>query len=52
MEIRVRAADNIKALPEPLRRLDPDGGYPVTVADRLVRLADEVDKRLAKSELA
>ena len=35
-----------KALPEPLRRLDPNGSYSVTVADRLVRLATEVDKRL------
>lgn len=45
-EIRMRAADNIKALPEQLRRLDPGGSYPVTVADRLVQLAAEVDKRL------
>jgi len=48
-EIRARTADNVKALPEPLRCLDPDGSYPVTVADRLVRLAGEVDKRLAKA---
>ncbi len=46
-EIRARTADNIKALPEQLRRLDPGGSYPVTVADRLVQLAAEVDKRLA-----
>jgi nicotinate phosphoribosyltransferase len=46
LEIRMRAAYNIKALPEQLRRLDPDGGYSVTVADRLVQLAAEVDKRL------
>lgn len=46
-EIRARAAENIKTLPEPLRRLDPDGSYSVTVADCLVRLAGEVDKRLA-----
>jgi nicotinate phosphoribosyltransferase len=45
-EIRVRAADNIRALPEPLRRLEPDGSYPVTVDDGLVRLAAEVDKHL------
>ena len=45
-EIRARAANNIKVLPEPLRRLDLDGSYPVTVADRLVCLAAEVDKRL------
>lgn len=46
-EIRARAAENIKTLPEPLRRLDPDGSYSVTVANCLVRLAGEVDKRLA-----
>ncbi|MGI9403067.1 MAG: nicotinate phosphoribosyltransferase [Hyphomicrobium sp.] len=46
-EIRARADDNIKALPEPLRRLDLDGSYPVTVSDRLVGLAAEVDERLA-----
>jgi hypothetical protein len=45
-EVRMRAADNIKAVPEELRRLDPDGSYPVTVADRLVQLAAEVDRRL------
>jgi nicotinate phosphoribosyltransferase len=45
-QIRARAADNIKALPGPLRRLDPNGSYPVRLADRLVRLAAEVDKRL------
>jgi nicotinate phosphoribosyltransferase len=45
-EIRMRAADNIRALPESLRRLDPDGSYPVTVDDCLVRLAAEVDKHL------
>lgn len=46
-ETRGRAADNLKALPEPLRRLDLDGSYPVTVSDRLVDLAAQVDKRLA-----
>ncbi len=46
-EIRTRAAKNIKALPGPLRRLEPNGSYPVTVADRLVHLAGEIDKRLA-----
>jgi nicotinate phosphoribosyltransferase len=45
-EVRMRAANNIKAVPEELRRLDPDGSYPVTVADRLVQLAAEVDRRL------
>ena len=45
-EIRGRAAENIKALPEPLRRPDPNGSYPVMVANRLVHLAAEFDKRL------
>ncbi len=45
-KIRTRAADNIEALPEPLRRLEPDATYPVTVAERLIGLAAEVDRRL------
>ena len=45
-EIRGRAAENIKALPEPLRRPHPNGSYPVMVANRLVHLAAEFDKRL------
>lgn len=47
-DMRARAAANIGALPEPLRLLEPGSAYPVTVADRLVRLADEVAARLAK----
>src|SRR6516225_8881871 len=49
-EIRTRAARNLARLPEPLRRLDPQASYPVQVADALVRLASEVDSRLAQRE--
>jgi len=49
-EIRVRAARNLARLPEPLRRLDPRGSYPVQIADALVRLASETDVRLAQHE--
>lgn len=45
-KIRARAADSIKALPEPLRRLEPSASYPVAVAERLIGLAAEVDRRL------
>lgn len=50
--IRARAAANIEAMPAVLRQLEQDGTYAVTVADRLVQLAKEVDNRLAKQELA
>jgi nicotinate phosphoribosyltransferase len=49
-EIRARAARDLALLPEPLRRLEPQGSYPVQVADGLVRLASEVDSRLAHHE--
>jgi len=49
-EIRARAAEDLKRLPEPLRDLVPGETCPVEVADALVRLADEVDKRLAQRE--
>ena len=49
-EVRTRAARNLAQLPEPLRRLDPQASYPVQVADALVRLASEVDSRLAQRE--
>jgi nicotinate phosphoribosyltransferase len=45
--IRAHAAEELRRLPEPLRRLDPDASYPVEVAPRLRRLADEVDRRIA-----
>jgi nicotinate phosphoribosyltransferase len=47
-EIRARAARNLERLPEPLLRLEPSASCPVEVADALVRLADEVDRRLAQ----
>jgi nicotinate phosphoribosyltransferase len=45
-DIRARAARELERLPEPLRRLTPGTTYPVQVADALVRLAAEVDRRL------
>jgi nicotinate phosphoribosyltransferase len=49
-ETRARAARDLARLPEPLRQLKPEGSYPVQVADALVRLASEVDTRLAPHE--
>jgi nicotinate phosphoribosyltransferase len=49
-EIRARAAAELARLPEPLRRLEPKGSYPVQVADALARLATEVDSRVAAHE--
>jgi nicotinate phosphoribosyltransferase len=49
-ESRARAARNLAQLPEALRRLEPDASYPVQVGDALVRLAAEVDARVARSE--
>jgi nicotinate phosphoribosyltransferase len=46
-EIRAHAARDLARLPERLRRLEPQGAYPVQVADALARLAGEVDRRLA-----
>ncbi len=45
-EIRARAAGDLARLPEALRALAPGTTYPVEVAEPLVRLADEVDRRL------
>jgi nicotinate phosphoribosyltransferase len=45
-EIRARAADNLAALPEPLRSLRQEA-YPVRVSPALIELAQSVDKRLA-----
>jgi nicotinate phosphoribosyltransferase len=49
-EIRARAAADLARLPEPLGRLEPQGSYPVRVADALVRLAAEVDSRVAPQQ--
>lgn len=46
--IRARAADDLARLPDPLRDLVPGTTYPVEIADSLVRLATEVDDRLAQ----
>jgi hypothetical protein len=40
----------MERLPEPLRELEPDTTYPVEVADALVKLAADVDRRLAENE--
>lgn len=50
VEIRARAAGNLARLPATLRRLEPGWRYPVEVADSLVRLAAEVDRRLKAQE--
>ena len=49
-EIRARAAQELARLPQPLRDLEEGATYPVEVADALVRLAAEVDKRIAQRE--
>ena len=49
-EIRARAAHDLERLPEPLRDLAPGATSPVEIADALVRLAVEVDSRVAQRE--
>ena len=49
-EIRAQAARELECLPEPLRWLEPGASYPLEVADALVRLAAEVDRRVAQQE--
>ncbi len=49
-ETRARAADGLMRLPERLRRLEPAASYPVRVAERLVTLAAEVDRRLQQQD--
>jgi nicotinate phosphoribosyltransferase len=44
-DIRTRAARSLAQLPEGLRRLDPAAAYPVKIADSLVRLAAQCDRR-------
>ena len=51
-EIRGRAKRDLDRLPEPLRRLEPDITYPVKIANALVGLAAEVDRRVALNERA
>jgi nicotinate phosphoribosyltransferase len=50
-DIRACAARNLELVPEPLRRLEADVSYPVKVADALIDLTKQVDKRLAGQEL-
>lgn len=45
-DIRARAARELKSLPPSLRQLEPGTPYPVDVADALVKLAEQVDRRL------
>jgi nicotinate phosphoribosyltransferase len=45
-DIRRHAKRELERLPEALRRLEPGAVYPVEVADDLVKLAGEVDRRL------
>ncbi|MFI4976492.1 MAG: nicotinate phosphoribosyltransferase [Caulobacterales bacterium] len=49
-QIRAHAAAQLAALPAPLRRLEPGAAYPVEISPALRRLADEVDRRLARHE--
>jgi len=46
-EMRAIAARNLASLPSALRGLAPGGLYPVQIADDIVRLAGEVDRRVA-----
>jgi nicotinate phosphoribosyltransferase len=45
-EIRLTTKRELERLPEDLRRLTPGAVYPVEVADDLVKLAAEVDRRM------
>ncbi len=51
-DIRALAAQDLDRLPQPLRDRVPAAHYPVTVADALIRLAADVDARIARSEAA
>ena len=51
-DIRVLAAEDLERLPQPLRDRVLGAHYPVTVADALIRLAADVDERIAKNEAA
>jgi nicotinate phosphoribosyltransferase len=48
-EIRAHAARELERLPAPLRSLEPCAPYPVHISERLVQLAEEVDRRLGLS---
>jgi nicotinate phosphoribosyltransferase len=49
-DIRDRAARSLVQLPEPLRRLETGFSYPVKIADALIELSKQVDRRLAEQE--
>ena len=49
-EIRAQAKNDLERLSESLRELEPGTTYPVEVADTLVKLAAEVDHRVAQRE--
>jgi hypothetical protein len=44
MEVRQRTLRELDRLPEPLKRLERVGEYPVAVSDALRKLAREVDE--------
>lgn len=46
---RAHAAAELQRLPEPLRRLESEPAYPVTISPALRALADEVDRREAQA---
>lgn len=47
-ELRHRARRNLDTLPESTRQLDAGAVYPTHISDALVRLASDVDRRLAQ----
>ena len=49
-DVRAYAADNLARLPASLRQVAPGEGYPTEVGDALVKLAEEVDRRLASMQ--
>jgi nicotinate phosphoribosyltransferase len=49
-EIREHAARELERLPEAFRNLEASASYPVQVAEPLVRLAAEVDRRIDQHE--
>jgi nicotinate phosphoribosyltransferase len=51
-QIRDRAAHNLQLLPEQLRHLETNFSYPVKIADALIELTKQVDRRLAERERA
>jgi nicotinate phosphoribosyltransferase len=50
--VRAHAARQLEQLPEPLHRLEPGASYRVEVAEKLAKLAAEVDRRLSAARSA